>query len=87
MPRYVIAYDISSPRTRRKVVNILERHGDRLQRSVYIVDVSKASIDILERKILDLLEENDSMLFIPCCIKCFRDARIHSSLAPLAVVA
>lgn len=37
--RFLISFDIASPRRRRRVVHLLEGHGQRVQQSVYIADV------------------------------------------------
>lgn len=47
MVRYVIAYDIASPRRLRRVARVLERHAIRTQKSVFLYVGNDASLKIL----------------------------------------
>lgn len=42
--RYLVAYDIASPQRLRRVARIMERHALRIQKSVFIVDTSRAGM-------------------------------------------
>jgi CRISPR-associated protein Cas2 len=42
--RYVVAYDIASDTRRVRVAKILESYGDRLQYSVFLVDIKPAKM-------------------------------------------
>jgi CRISPR-associated protein Cas2 len=38
--RFLVAYDIPSDRRRERLAKCLERHGDRVQYSVFVIDAS-----------------------------------------------
>ena len=44
MPRYAIAYDIADNSRRRKVANLLDSYGDRVQNSVFELVVSRSML-------------------------------------------
>jgi CRISPR-associated protein Cas2 len=49
--RYLIAYDIADDRRRDRLAKCLQRHGDRVQFSVFVVDASPARILRLRNEI------------------------------------
>jgi CRISPR-associated protein Cas2 len=46
--RYLMAYDIADPKRLRRVCSLMEDHGDRLQYSVFLCDLSIAELAELE---------------------------------------
>ena len=67
MPRYAIAYDISSDSRRRKVANLLDSFGDRVQNSVFELVVSRSMLaKCLQRmkKLLNLKEDKVVVYFL-----------------------
>ena len=74
MQRFLISYDISSNKSRRYAAKILKNVGERIQRSVYLVEGTEKEIESVYNKISDLLEENDSLLVLPCCASCWDKA-------------
>lgn len=46
--RYLIAYDIADPKRLRRVCHLMEDHGERLQYSVFLCDLSIAELAELE---------------------------------------
>ncbi|WP_204080886.1 CRISPR-associated endonuclease Cas2 [Mycobacterium riyadhense] len=46
--RYLLAYDIADPKRLRRVCNLMEDHGERLQYSVFLCDLSVAELSELE---------------------------------------
>jgi CRISPR-associated protein Cas2 len=50
--RYLIAYDIADPVRLRRVCTIMEDHGERLQYSVFLCDLSLAERAELEAAVL-----------------------------------
>lgn len=61
--RFVVAYDIVDDRRRSAVANILARHGDRIQYSVFIVDARESRMVRLKAKIGDVVDKSvDSVL-------------------------
>ncbi len=46
--RYLMAYDIADPKRLRRVCSLMEDHGERLQYSVFLCDLSVAELAELE---------------------------------------
>jgi CRISPR-associated protein Cas2 len=46
--RYLMAYDIADPKRLRRVYSLMEDHGERLQYSVFLCDLSVAELAELE---------------------------------------
>ncbi|HUO39912.1 MAG TPA: CRISPR-associated endonuclease Cas2 [Mycobacterium sp.] len=46
--RYLMAYDIADPKRLRRVCSLMEDHGERLQYSVFLCDLSTAELAELE---------------------------------------
>lgn len=42
--RYLLAYDIAHPRRLRRVCKVMEAHGDRLQYSVFVADLTLSEL-------------------------------------------
>lgn len=62
--RTLICYDVPHDRRRTRLAKILEKYGDRVQYSVFVVDISPARLLRLKeetREVIDL--EQDSVLF------------------------
>ena len=74
MQRFLISYDISSNKSRRYAAKILKNIGERIQRSVYIVESTEKGIEHINNQISELLEDNDSLLVLPCCASCWDKA-------------
>jgi len=53
---WLIAYDISSNRRRTKVAKRLERAGLRVQKSVFVAELSRADVDGLMKELEDLID-------------------------------
>jgi CRISPR-associated protein Cas2 len=65
----LIAYDIRSDRTRRRVAETLEGYGQRVQRSVFECDLTKAQYEELRTK-LDALRGDAAASSIRCYHLC-----------------
>lgn len=64
--RFVVAYDITSNRTRRRVAALLEGHGLRIQRSVFIVESSQHElVQLLRRLQLEPMTDTDHVAAYP----------------------
>ena len=72
MHRYVVAYDISNDKSRRKVGEALEAFGKRVNYSVFEIKVkTKAQKNALENELLKLLKpKEDSLRFYHICQNC-----------------
>ncbi len=61
--RYLVAYDVSDDRRRTQISKCLQTYGDRVQYSVFVVDVRPARLVRLRTALEDLIHENaDSIL-------------------------
>lgn len=61
--RYLIAYDISDDPRRARIAKRLQTYGDRVQYSVFVVDVRPARLVRLRSEIESLIEtDEDSVL-------------------------
>ena len=72
MAYYVVAYDISNDKRRRKVGEALEAFGKRVNYSVFEIQVkSKAQMRGLEKELLKELDaKHDSLRFYSVCQSC-----------------
>lgn len=72
MGYYVVAYDISDNKQRRKVGEALEAFGRRVNYSVFEIQIkSKAQFKALEDELLKLLNpKKDSLRFYNLCQSC-----------------
>ena len=76
MQRYVVAYDISNDKSRRKVGEALEAFGKRVNYSVFEIQVkSKSQKNALEDELLKLLKpKEDSLRFYTICQSCVENS-------------
>ncbi len=59
--RYLMAYDIAEPRRLRRVCTLMQDHGDRLQYSVFLCDLTiaeRAELEASVTAVMDLDEES-----------------------------
>ncbi len=70
--KYVISYDISSDRLRRKVSRIMEDYGRRVQYSVFECELDNKRLKKLYKKLVDitLQMQEGSIKFYPLCASC-----------------
>jgi len=62
--RTLICYDIISDRRRTRTANLLSEYGDRVQYSVFVVDISPARLLQLKDRLSSIIDnEEDSILF------------------------
>lgn len=54
--RYLIAYDIADPTRLRRICTLMEDHGDRLQYSVFLCDLSAAELAELEDAVAEVMD-------------------------------
>jgi len=74
--RAIIAYDVSDARRRRKVIDLLEGHGERIQESVFDVSGSQSQLKRLMRDIGNLVDiDEDVVHLFPVCRDCFQQSR------------
>ncbi|WP_131770620.1 CRISPR-associated endonuclease Cas2 [Candidatus Protofrankia californiensis] len=68
--RFLVSFDVSSDRRRRKVATALERHGPKVLRSVYDLDLSVGRLDRLAARLTGLVEPDDHIVIVPYCPRC-----------------
>ncbi len=54
--RYLMAYDIADPQRLRRICALMEDHGDRLQYSVFLCDLSAAEVAELEAAVQEVMD-------------------------------
>ncbi|QUS62535.1 CRISPR-associated endonuclease Cas2 (plasmid) [Synechocystis sp. PCC 7339] len=63
---YVITYDIPDDRRRKKVADLLEGYGQRVQYSVFECTLSKSKLQELQNRLRKIYQsEEDSLRFYP----------------------
>ena len=83
---YLACYDISSNRLRTKCAALLEKYGQRIQKSVFLLSLSRLTLEKLQRSVEKLLEEEDSFFFFPICAACFERLQAIGRYSQAAVV-
>ena len=80
---YVIAYDISSDRRRRKVHKSLCGFGQWTQYSIFECHLNRKELLLLRERLDQLLDpEHDSLRFYPLCESCVGKVETVGSPAP-----
>jgi len=70
----IFCYDIASPHRRVRVAKVLEQYGDRIQKSVFQLDVSPVKAKEIKDALLTIMaEKEDSLLILPICKTCFEN--------------
>lgn len=69
---YIVSYDVSSDRRRRKIATTLEDYGKRVQYSVFECDLTDRRYKELYSKLVKLTTEMEdgSVIFYPLCANC-----------------
>ena len=63
---WLICYDIADPRRLARVARYLEKHGIRLQYSVFIVKADQAAVDSISNDLAELIDaRHDDIRFYP----------------------
>ncbi len=82
MPRYVVCYDITNNKRRKKVADCLDSYGDRAQKSVFELKVSlrnyKRCLDQVNALIDPVV---DQVAVYHLCANCESNRRYHGSSA------
>jgi len=75
---YIISYDITSNKLRRKIAKELENYGIRVQYSVFECDISKAKLKEAYVKLVHLMEdvEEGSIRCYELCQNCEQKVRV-----------
>lgn len=63
--RYLFAYDIANPYRLRRTCDVFESHGTRLQYSVFLCDLTRAELEILQYQLVNVIDlTEDSIIRI-----------------------
>lgn len=81
---YVVAFDISENRRRRKVVKLLQEVGVRVNKSVFECFLSDTRVPRLKAAIEEKIARTDSVLFYNLCRSCL-DVADRQGVPPLPV--
>lgn len=82
--RYVIAYDVTSDRRRRKVLDRLRNYGYRVQYSVVECELDGARLQSLKNDVLPLLNRRtDRLAIYRQCETCYLRSDRFGSAEPL----
>lgn len=73
--RWIVLYDIFDIVRLRRVAKIMESYGVRVQRSVFEVKGTRRLIDVIRNRIDQVIEDPDSMVYIPLCEKDWEKVR------------
>lgn len=65
MTSYLASYDISSNRIRTQIARVLQRYGQRLQKSVFLIWLDDDDVGELKRQIGARLAKDDAFELIP----------------------
>ena len=64
LSRLLVAYDVVDDRRRTRLAKVLESYGDRIQYSVFLVDLTPAQEVRMRAKVRSVIDErDDSVLF------------------------
>ncbi|PUB72165.1 MAG: CRISPR-associated endonuclease Cas2 [gamma proteobacterium symbiont of Ctena orbiculata] len=70
---WIIAYDIEDDATRRRVRDILENHGQRVQYSIFECWLHNTALQRLRAMVQMEIEVGDQVRWYPSCQACQRD--------------
>lgn len=74
MKTYLIAYDISSNKRRKKVSDLLETYGVRVNKSVFFCQCKLQESTQLMHELQSLIDKHDQVLWVPLCKSCTEQA-------------
>ena len=80
----VVAYDISGNKRRKKVSDLLEKFGNRVNYSVFECLISSQKLKKLKIEADTLIDrKKDSILYYPLCSSCIEKIDRHGNLSKL----
>jgi len=92
MSRYfLVCFDISDAKIRRRVGKILLTYGTRVQHSVFEIGVrSSTEFQKLQRRLSLLLKDEKELRFYPLCMDCRKKSKridgLHLATMPAVVI-
>ncbi len=76
---HLVCYDIRDEKRLRKVANLLEGYGERVQYSVFRCRMTQREEERLRWELTRITAEEDSWLIVPLCGVCVGRLRKHES--------
>ena len=77
MNTWLILYDIRNNKRLRRIAKLMERYGVRVQKSVFEIMCSEKTLEKIRYKSKAILEEEDSLIIIRLCAKCWQKKIQH----------
>ncbi len=74
---YLVCYDIRDQKRWRQVYKKLKGCGNRLQYSIFRLNISRTQLEALRWEIEDILSDEDDLMIVRLCRKCAQ--RVHDS--------
>ena len=79
----IAAYDIVRDDRRSRVAALLQAHGERIQKSVFVLDTSAEALGELRTRIEGILDlDEDSVYIVAQCAKCWGDLDVLGQADP-----
>lgn len=76
-------YDISEDNLRSQVAALFQAFGDRIQKSVFVLDVDHKELEGLRGRVDNLIKpETDSVYFFHQCANCWENLNTHGQADP-----
>jgi CRISPR-associated protein Cas2 len=67
----LVAYDIADPKRLAKVARTLKHFGDRLQKSLFYLEIDNAQLEAIKEKLDGIIDfEEDAVAYIEQCGMC-----------------
>ncbi len=70
MARFVVCYDVSDDRRRRKIAEVLDAYGDRVQESVFELPVDGVLMDECVAELAQAIGRDDHLAIYRLCKAC-----------------
>ncbi len=75
---YVVAYDISEDNRRARAAAVLQAHGDRIQRSVFVCTLEQEALSELCGHLADIINpRTDSLHVFRQCSSCWQALSVY----------
>lgn len=69
---WVIAYDIVDNRNRNRIANFLEKHGQRVNYSVFECMLTDSQFEKVKKQIEKWMDtDDDRIVYYPICVNCY----------------
>lgn len=76
---HLLTYDIRDPKRLRRVAQLLEGYGTRIQYSVFRCRLDHEQLEKLHWELNQIMSEEDDLLVIPLCGQCSKKIPDHST--------